>query len=140
MKQFGWVRQGLLALAVIVAASQSYAMSVHERYLQQHASAPAHHTKHAAKKQAYKSHVRHARVAHAKTAHRAGHRQPMAKIHARPHRVVVRHHTARVHPRHAVRPHVVKTGHRHPLRAKHPVVRHAKVHHGKVRHVRHHRH
>jgi len=127
MKQFGWVRQSLLALTLIVAAAQVNAMSVRERYLQQHASAPAHHTKHAAKKYAYKSHVRHARVAYAKPVHRVGHRHPMVKVHARSHHVVVRHHA-------------VKSAHRHPLHAKHPMVRHAKVHHGKVHHTRHHRH
>ena len=127
MKQFGWVRQSLLALTLIVAAAQVNAMSVHERYLQQHASAPAHHTKHAAKKHAYKNHLRHARVAHAKPVHRVGHRHPMVKIHARSHHVVVHHHP-------------VKSAHRHPLHAKQPMVRHAKVHHGKVHHARPHRH
>ena len=91
-KQLGWIPQALLSLVLLSAMSQSHAMSVRERYLQEHPAAKVesspekistHHKKHHvsekhvvktsehhAEKVASKKHTHHSAVkAHAKVEH-----------------------------------------------------------------------
>ena len=110
-KQLGWIPQALLSLVLLSAMSQSHAMSVRERYLQEHPAAKVesspekistHHKKHhVSEKHVVKTSEHHAeKVASKKHTHHSA-----VKAHAK---------------------------------VEHAKVEHAKVEHAKVEHVKHH--
>jgi hypothetical protein len=115
-KQLGWIPQALLSVVLLSAMSQSHAMSVRERYLQQHPAAKAelssekkaaHHQKHhVAEKQVVKKSAKHTAQKHEHHSVTKKHEKVAHEkvTHAKETRAKVEHTKAESAKHHAVKP------------------------------------